>query len=160
MKFRGLPLKSSIALTIGFAAFGATAAGSATAKVLYEVTHLEAPGLSHRGHSINERGWVSGFTVRSATLRQATLWKGTEATLLESIAGPTGNSNVIWDGLNNSGTIVGISQTGQPDPRGEAWSCSAFGVGPICLGFAWKDGEFTPLPAFPGGDERLRRCRE
>ena len=151
MKLHNLPLASSLALAVVLGSLSATAAVSAT-KVLYEVTPLEAPGTAHRGSSINERGWVAGVTVRADGVRHATLWKGTEAIPLESLAGRDASSAVIWDGLNNSGMVVGISHTGQPDPLGESWSCAAFGVPAKCLGFAWKDGVFTPLPTFPGGN--------
>lgn len=158
MKSRELSQASSLAMAAILAAFGATSAASAATKILYEVTHLDAPGVNTAGRSINERGWVAGFTTRSATLRQATLWKGSEAAFLESLAGPNGSSTVPWDGLNNSGMVIGISHTGQNAPLGEAWSCTLGGFIPAsaggiqtCLGFAWKDGVFTPLPTFPGG---------
>ncbi|MGH7608279.1 MAG: hypothetical protein ACREME_13180, partial [Gemmatimonadales bacterium] len=68
-----------------------------------------------------------------------------------TLGGPS--SNVQWPGLNNGGTIVGISWTGTPDTLGEDWSCLAFlpsSTG-TCLGFVWEDDVMTPLPTF-GGD--------
>jgi probable HAF family extracellular repeat protein len=52
--------------------------------------------------------------------------------------------------------IVGISETAENDPLGEAFSCWPFfaaGVptGRVCKGFRWQNGTMTALPAFPGG---------
>jgi probable HAF family extracellular repeat protein len=124
-------------------------------EVLYEITHLEALGTASRGSSINDRGWVAGFTTFGST-RHATLWKGFHAEDLGAIGGANTNSNVVWDGLNNRGLVAGISQTAMAEPRGEDWSCSAFfpaatATGRVCVGFAWERGDFMPLPVFPGG---------
>jgi probable HAF family extracellular repeat protein len=52
---------------------------------------------------------------------------------------------------------VGISQTADPEPRGEFWSSAAFYSGPfavgfINLGFVWEQGQMRGLPNFPGGN--------
>ena len=50
--------------------------------------------------------------------------------------------------------IVGISQTADPDPLNEDWSCEAGGflpeTGLICRGFVWENGVMRELPTFGG----------
>jgi len=58
---------------------------------------------------------------------------------------------------NTAGIIVGISQTADPEPLGEAWSSAAFystpnNVGYINLGFVWQNNQMRGLPPFPGGN--------
>ena len=71
---------------------------------------------------------------------------------LGTLGGP--NSNLSWPNHSTNGEIVGIAETLEKNPLGEAWSCSAFFFGPdgcVCNGFAWQDGVMTALPPFPGG---------
>ena len=61
---------------------------------------------------------------------------------LGTLGGP--NSSVTWNVKNTAGIIVGISQTADPEPLGEAWSSAAFystpnNVGYINLGFVWEE---------------------
>ena len=58
---------------------------------------------------------------------------------------------------NTEGIIVGISQTADPEPLGEAWSSAAFYSGPYAVGFinlafVLEDRQMRALPNFPGGD--------
>src|SRR5262249_11552409 len=75
----------------------------------------------------------------------------------DTLGGP--NSSVTWNVKNTAGIIVGISQTADPEPLGEAWSSAAFystpnNIGYINLGFVWEDGQgpMRGLPNFPGGN--------
>lgn len=122
----------------------------------YEVTHLETLGASHHGSSVSARGWVAGF-AQTGDIRHAALWTHDEAIDLGALGGFNANSSVAYDGINNRGMVVGISQTADPEPNGEDWSCSAFfpaatATGKICLGFVWEDGEMRALDPFPGGN--------
>jgi probable HAF family extracellular repeat protein len=119
----------------------------------YYVINLGAPlGGNAEPVGINNLGWISGGdNLTGNTVVNAELWSPTTLDL-GTLGGP--NSNVSWPNHSTHGEIVGIAETAETNPLGEAWSCSAFFFGPdgyICNGFAWKDGVMTALPPFPGG---------
>ena len=120
----------------------------------YQVTKLTSSlgGTVSRGDAINNRGWVAGFSSQpSNQTRHAALWRDGSITDLRTLGGP--NSSVVWPGLNNQGTVVGIAETADIDPLAEEWSCTAFFptvTGHICLGFVWEDGVMAPLPTLGG----------
>lgn len=113
-------------------------------------------GTVSRGNSINNRGWVAGYSTLPGNLtRHAALWRDGMLTDLGTLGGP--NSAVTSPVNSNSGLIAGIAQTSTPDPLGEAWSSSAFYVGPtatgyINLGFAWENGVMRALPTLGGNN--------
>lgn len=121
----------------------------------YEIDTLASlGGPVSRGSSINNRGWVAGFSSVTATgARHATLWRDGVPKDLGSLGGPERNSSVQWPGQNNKGMIVGISQTAIPDTLEEQWSCDGFlpASDRTCVGFVWEEGVMTPLPTL-GGD--------
>jgi len=124
----------------------------------YQVSDL--PGLggtSNGGNSINDRTWAAGYARLLDRNRHAGLWRNSLLTDLGTLGGP--NSSVTWNVKNTAGIIVGISQTADAEPLGEAWSSAAFystpnNVGYINLGFVWEDGQgpMRGLPNFPGGN--------
>lgn len=123
----------------------------------YHVTILSSLGGNRSiGNSINNRGWVSGFSNLSGNQnRHAMLWRHGFALDLGTLGGP--NSNITWPVKNNNGTLIGISQTSTPDPLGESWSCSAFfapatSTGYTCLGFVWENGQMKSLPTLGGNN--------
>jgi probable HAF family extracellular repeat protein len=125
--------------------------------VRYSVTHLPSlGGGSSLAGSINNRGWVAGRSnLPGNQSRHAVLWRSEVGIIqdLGTLGGP--NSNIVWPVKNTSGLLAGIAQTAEPDPLGEAWSCSAFfpgatGRGYRCLGFAWEDGVMRALPTLGG----------
>jgi probable HAF family extracellular repeat protein len=126
-----------------------------TAAQQYQVSFLDDLGGNSRGNSINNRGWVAGFSLLSGSpTRHATLWRDGSILDLGTLGGPASNSSVTWPLKNNRGIIAGISQTNTPEPNGERWSCSAFfggQFGYICLGFKWENGSMMPLEPLPGG---------
>lgn len=148
-------------LAMGFTSLAvATAAQAqdrAAREIRYRITELGTPGVSSRAASINDFAWAAGNAVRpDGQYRHATLWLSRRAIDLGALGGPDANSSVAWDGLNNRGAVVGISQTARPEPLGEAWSCSAFftgaaPTGKTCLGFVWRLGVMRPLPPYAGG---------
>ncbi|HJU64058.1 MAG TPA: hypothetical protein VJ596_00210 [Gemmatimonadaceae bacterium] len=121
-------------------------------EIHYEITKLPTLGGSvSLGTSINNRGWVAGFSNETGNAtRVATLWRNGEIIPLGTLDGP--NSSVQWPGLSNNGYIVGISQTSVADSLGEDWSCSSFipNTGRVCLGFFYDDGGMHALPTLGG----------
>jgi probable HAF family extracellular repeat protein len=124
----------------------------------YEVSNLPPlGGTSSVGFSINDRGWVAGRSnLPGNQIRHATLWRNGLLTDLGTLGDPEKRNSVVrWPVKNVRGLITGISQTDEPDPYNEDWSCSAFfppatGTGYRCLGFKWQNGEMTPLPTLGG----------
>jgi len=123
----------------------------------YDVAALPSlGGSSSAGFSINNRGWIGGRSnLNGNRIRHATLWRNGEATDLGTLGSPERNSVVRWPVKNVRGLITGISQTDEPDPLKENWSCSIFfpaatRTGFRCLGFKWEHGEMTPLPTLGG----------
>lgn len=124
----------------------------------YDVEVLTATlgGTVAVGTSINAQGLVAGFAnLAGNQSRHAVVWRDGIIQDLLTLGGA--NSNVQWPGLNDRGMVVGIAQTGTPDPLGEDWSCSAFFTGPeavgaTCLGFLWDNGVMHPLPTLGGNN--------
>jgi probable HAF family extracellular repeat protein len=127
------------------------------AKQQYQVSNLPTlGGTSSAGNSINNQSWVAGYSrLMGNQSRHAALWRDGSLLDLGTLGGP--NSSVTWNVNNTEGIIVGISQTADPEPLGEAWSSAAFYSGPftvgfINLGFVWENGQMRRLPNFPGGN--------
>ena len=151
-------------LSVAVVAASAASGGDAPASqptgepVRYEVAPLpDLGGTSSAGFSINNRGWVAGRSnLADNQIRHATLWRDSSLTDLGTLGtDELRNSAVRWPVKNVRGLITGISQTDEPDPYNEDWSCSAFfppatGAGYRCLGFKWQNGEMTPLPTLGG----------
>jgi probable HAF family extracellular repeat protein len=124
----------------------------------YSVVTLEGLGGGAGANSINDRGWVAGQANKAGdNVSHAALWVGGTAPIdLGSLGGPDTNSAVAWPVKSNNGLVVGISDTNENNPLGEAFSCWPFfapavPTGKICKGFRWEKGEMTALQAFPGG---------
>ena len=130
---------------------------SAKTDTHYQVSSLPTlGGTNSAGNSINDQSWVAGYSrLTGNQARHATLWRNGLLTDLGTLGGP--NSSVTWNVKNTQGVIVGISQTADPEPLGEAWSSAAFYSGPfatgfINLGFVWENNQMRALPNFPGGN--------
>ena len=109
-------------------------------------------GTVSSGNAVTPAGGVLGNsdTANNATTL-ATLWVDGQQTSLGTLGGP--NSVINWPTRSNT-VFAGFSDTGQADPLGEAWSCSAFFPpvsSQICLAFRYADGVMTALPTL-GGD--------
>jgi probable HAF family extracellular repeat protein len=129
------------------------------AKSQYQVSSLPTlGGTSNAGNSVNDLSWVAGYSrLTGNQSRHAVLWRNGSLSDLGTLGGP--NSSVTWNVKNTQGIIVGISQTADPEPLGEAWSSAAFYTGPftvgfINLGFVWEQSlnQLRGLPNFLGGD--------
>ena len=120
----------------------------------YTVTKLPSlHGTQSRGMAINTQGWVAGWSNMPDGTRRAALWKDGVLTPIDPLGGPS--STVPWPGLNDAGVVVGISQTGDPDPLHEDWSCELGGfllqsTDLICRGFVWQNDQARELPALGG----------
>jgi probable HAF family extracellular repeat protein len=119
----------------------------------YVITELASlGGTSSAGISINDRGWIAGFSNPDGDeVTHATLWRDGAAMDLGTLGGP--NSAVLWPVKSNRGIIVGVAETADLDPRHELWSCSFFFPSPtghVCRGFVWRRGAMTPLPTLGG----------
>ena len=118
----------------------------------YDVALLPSLGGSRSGgNGISARGWAAGTSRLASGDARAALWRGGAILDLGTLGGR--HSAAVWPGLNDRGTVVGISATDTPDPNGEAWSCAAFfptATGTTCLGFVWDDGHMRALPTFGG----------
>ena len=129
---------------------------SMKAKSQYQVSTLpDFGGTSSGGNSINDQSWAAGYSRLPNRNRHATLWRSSLLTDLGTLGGP--NSSVTWNVKNTQGILVGISQTADPEPLGEAWSSAGFystpnNVGYINLGFVWQNNQMRGLLPFPGGN--------
>jgi probable HAF family extracellular repeat protein len=110
-------------------------------------------GAPSRGVAINNQGLVAGFSTLADGTRHAALWRNGAITDLGTLGGP--GSSVPWPGINNQGTVVGISLTNEVDELDEDWSCEAGGFIPtttnlVCRGFWWENGAMHELPTLGG----------
>lgn len=143
---------------LGHSAEGVLASASPVGELRYELTLLPSlGGAQSRGAALTEGGTVAGFSeLAGSGLRQATVWQDGQPRGLGSLGGGDTRSAVIWRGLNERGTIVGISETDEVDPRGQSWSCilGQFFIGDprdrVCVGFVWEAGEMRRLPTLGG----------
>ena len=125
----------------------------------YQVRTLNGLGGGAGGNSINNRGQVLGVANNETnTVSHAALWTAGSVTPLDlgSFGGANTNSATAFPVKNNRGLIVGISDTSENNPLGEAFSCwpfyaSGIPTRKICKGFRWEQGVMTPLPPFAGG---------
>ena len=130
------------------------------AKSQYQVSSLPTlGGTSNAGNSINNQSWVAGYSrLTGNQSRHAALWRNGSLSDLGTLGGP--NSSVTWNVKNTQGIIVGISQTADPEPLGEAWSSAAFYSGPftvgfINLGFVWEQQPNERTSQFSGWKQRF-----
>jgi len=138
---------------------GALAPATLVAQTSYKIETLNGLGGTVGGaNSINSLGWASGTANKEGDIvSHAALWVTGSAPIdLGSFGGPDRDSAVAWPVKNNTGLIVGISDTADDNPLGEAFSCWPFFASgtpsrKICRGFRWANGAMTPLPPFPGG---------
>lgn len=129
------------------------------AQTNYSVITLAALGGRAGGaNSINNRGWATGSANQAGdSVGHASLWVNRSNVIdLGSLGGQRANSAVAWPVKNDNGLIVGISDTADDNPLGEAFSCWPFftpgaPTRKTCNGFRWSNGARTPLPPFPGG---------
>ncbi len=115
-------------------------------------TAVALSSMSSGGNSINNRGWVAGFSAAAGSAVHAALWRGKKFIDLGTLGGT--NSGVEYPIGNVRGLLAGISETSTADPLKENWSCSAFipADGNTCVGFAWEHNKMTALPTLGGNN--------
>jgi probable HAF family extracellular repeat protein len=157
IRLRTVALLAAVLVALPLVGLGA---GSASARwvgsTTYVVTELGSlGGAASAGNSINDRGWISGFSkLPGDATMHAALWRDGSAKDLGTLGGP--NSAVLWPVKTLGSRIVGVAETADQNPLGEAWSCSAFfpppATGNVCLGFVWDGNHMRPLSTLGGYD--------
>ncbi len=110
-----------------------------------------AMGLNNYGWTLNMEQLLDPFSVSLA----AHLVSGTDSISIGELKLPLGtlggpNSSINWNGINDRGEAVGMSETSVPDPNGE--DICGFGTHLTCLPFLWQNGFMSALPAVGGNN--------
>ena len=155
MKFRTLTCLTTLGLVAALAPLAW--AQNQNRNPQYRVFNLGVPlgGSVSADNGVNDLGWSAGESnLTGDATAHAVLWLVSFPVDLGTLGGP--NSAVLWPGLNNTGAVVGVSDTANMDPNGETWSCAAFlpasHNGHTCVGFKWEFGHMTPLPTLGGNN--------
>jgi probable HAF family extracellular repeat protein len=133
---------------------------SAVAQARYKVQDLGvrhpddlgmAMGLNNYGWSLIMDQVLDPFSVSLS----ANLVAGTDRISIGELnleLGTLGgkNSSINWNGINDRGEAVGMSETSVPDPNGE--DVCGFGTHLTCLPFLWKNGVMIGLPTVGGNN--------
>src|SRR6202451_1834470 len=134
--------------------------GNAFAQASYKVQDLGvqhpdnlgmAMGLNNLGWTLNMEQLLDPFSISLS----AHLVQGTDTISIGELKLPLGtlggkNSSINWNGINDSGESVGMSETSVPDPNGE--DVCGFGTHLTCLPFLWKNGVMYGLPPVGGNN--------
>ena len=110
-----------------------------------------AMGLNNHGWTLNMEQLLDPFSISlSAHLVQGTdsISIGELKLELGTLGGP--NSSINWNGINDPGEAVGMSETSVPDPTGE--DLCGFGTHLTCLPFLWQNGAMSALPTVGGNN--------
>lgn len=101
------------------------------------------------GQGVNSYGTVTGTSVYTSALTRKSISRGFihDGTAMQDI-GTLGGRNSVASAINDSGTVVGWSETSQVVPPGQATSGS-----PIVHAFIYKDGVMTDLGSSFGSYE-------
>jgi probable HAF family extracellular repeat protein len=132
--------------------------GNAFAQARYKVQDLGvqhpdnlgmAMGLNNYGWTLNMEQLLDPFSISLS----AHLVSGTDTITIGELNIPLGtlggkNSSINWNGINDPGDAVGMSETSVPDPNGE--DLCGFGTHLTCLPFFWHNGHMYALPTVGG----------
>lgn len=118
----------------------------------YHVTKLTSNlgGVTHRITGINLLGMGAGYSDFPSDSAHAVRWIGNRVEDLGTLGG--NYSRAHWPGINEFGTVVGISYTDIPDTLNESWSCEGFmpQTSSACRGFIYQNGRMQALPTLGG----------
>src|SRR5271156_20238 len=110
-----------------------------------------AMGLNNYGWTENMEQLLDPFSVSlSANLVSGTVRISIGELNLELGTLGGKNSSINWNGINDRGEAVGMSETSVPDPNGE--DICGFGTHLTCLPFLWQNGFMSALPAVGGNN--------
>jgi probable HAF family extracellular repeat protein len=106
-------------------------------------------GLNNHGWTLNMEQFLDPFSLST----EFPAVSGTDSITIDHLnlqLGTLGgaNSSINWNGINDPGEAVGMSETADSDPNGE--DICFFGTHHVCLPFLWKDGVMTALPTLGG----------
>jgi len=134
--------------------------GNAVAQARYRVQDLGvqhpdnlgmAMGLNNHGWTLNMEQLLDPFSLSlSAHLVQGTVRITIDHLNLELGTLGGKNSSINWNGINDRGEAVGMSETSVPDPNGE--DVCGFGTHLTCLPFLWQNGVISALPTVGGNN--------
>jgi len=110
-----------------------------------------AMGLNNYGWTLNMEQLLDPFSISLS----AHLVSGTDTISIGELNLPLGtlggkNSSINWNGINDRGEAVGMSETSVPDPNGE--DLCGFGTHLTCLPFFWQNGHMHALPTVGGNN--------
>jgi probable HAF family extracellular repeat protein len=132
--------------------------GNAAAQARYTVQDLGVRYGDKLGMpmGLNNYGWTEIMDQIPEYFTLSTLYPAIEGTdrintgELNLELGTLGgkNSSINWNGINDPGQAVGMSETSVPDPNGE--DVCGFGTHLICLPFIWQNNTMVALPTVGG----------
>jgi len=110
-----------------------------------------AMGLNNFGWTLNMEQLLDPFSISLS----AHLVQGTDTISIGKLNLPLGtlggkNSSINWNGINDRGESVGMSETSVLDPNGE--DLCGFGTHATCLPFLWQNGVMRALPTVGGNN--------
>jgi probable HAF family extracellular repeat protein len=133
---------------------------NAVAQARYKVQDLGVQHPDNLGMAmgLNNYGWTLTMDQLLDHSAISTLFPAVQGTVRISIRDlnlPLGtlggkNSSINWNGINDSGEAVGMSETSVSDPNGE--DLCGFGTHATCLPFLWQNGVMHALPTLGGNN--------
>jgi probable HAF family extracellular repeat protein len=133
---------------------------NAVAQASYTVQDLGVQNPDNLGMAmgLNNFGWTENMEQLLDHFPLSTLYPPVKGTVRISIGdlnlelGTLGgeNSSINWNGINDPGEAVGMSETSVLDPNGE--DVCGFGTHLICSPFLWQNGTMFALPAVGGNN--------
>jgi len=110
-----------------------------------------AMGLNNNGGTLIMDQLLDHFTLSTlypAVKGTVRISKGDLNLELGTLGGE--NSSINWNGINDPGQAVGMSETSVPDPNGE--DVCLFGTHLTCSPFLWQNGTMVALPTVGGNN--------
>ena len=133
---------------------------NAVAQARYKVQDLGVQHPDNLGMAmgLNNNGWTLNMEQLLDHSAISTLFPAVQGTVRISIRDlnlPLGtlggkNSSINWNGINDPGEAVGMSETSVLDPNGE--DLCGFGTHATCLPFLWQNGVMHALPTLGGNN--------